>query len=76
MHRAGVRLVGGTDAGITPNNAHGLYAKSVAELAAATGILDALNVSPTTAAQVCGLGERKRLLSAGYDGDLSSSRVT
>ena len=63
MHEAGVRVVGGTVAGITPNNAHGLYAKSVAELAAATSVLNAPDASPTTAAQAYGLGERKRLLS-------------
>ena len=33
MHQAGVRLVGGADAGIGPNKAHGLYAESVIELA-------------------------------------------
>jgi imidazolonepropionase-like amidohydrolase len=70
MYRAGVRLVGGTDAGIAPNKAHGLYAESVVELAAVTGVVDALAASTNTAAQVCGLGERKGRVAAGYDADL------
>jgi imidazolonepropionase-like amidohydrolase len=70
MYRAGVRLVGGADAGIGPNKAHGLYAESVVELAAATGVVDSLAASTSTAAQVCGLGERKGRLATGYDADL------
>jgi imidazolonepropionase-like amidohydrolase len=70
MYQAGVRLVGGADAGIGPNKAHGLYAESVVELAAATGVVDALAASTSTAAQVCGLGQRKGRLATGYDADL------
>jgi len=70
MHEAGVRLVGGADAGIGPSKAHGLYAESVVELAAATGVVDSLAASTSTAAQVCGLGERKGRLASGYDADL------
>jgi len=70
MHQAGVRLVGGADAGIGPNKAHGLYAESVVELAAVTGVVDSLAASTSTAAQVCGLGERKGRLASGYDADL------
>jgi imidazolonepropionase-like amidohydrolase len=70
MHQAGVRLVGGTDAGIAPNKAHGSYAESVVELAAVTGVVEALVASTRTAARVCGLGERKGRLAAGYDADL------
>jgi imidazolonepropionase-like amidohydrolase len=70
MYQAGVRLVGGADTGIAPNKAHGLYAESVVELAAATGIVDSLAASTATAAQVCGLGERKGRLVCGYDADL------
>jgi imidazolonepropionase-like amidohydrolase len=70
MHQAGVRLVGGTDAGIAPNKAHGSHAESVVELAAVTGVVDALAASTRTAAQVCGLGHRKGRLAAGYDADL------
>ena len=70
MHQAGVRLVGGADAGIGPNKAHGLYAESVIELAAATGLVDSLVASTSTAAQVCGLGERKGRLARGYDADV------
>ena len=70
MHGAGVRLVGGADAGIGPNKAHGLYAESVVELAAVTGVVDSLAASTSIAAQVCGLGERKGRLAPGYDADL------
>jgi imidazolonepropionase-like amidohydrolase len=70
MHQAGVRLVGGADAGIAPNKAHGLYAQSVVELAAATGIVASLVASTATAADVCGLGDRKERLVRGYDADL------
>ena len=70
MHQAGVRLVGGADAGIGPNKAHGLYAESVIELVAATGLVDSLVASTSTAAQVCGLGERKGRLARGYDADV------
>ncbi len=70
MYQAGVRLVGGADAGIGPNKAHGLYAESVVELAAATGVVDSLAASTSTAAQVCGLGGRKGRLASGYDADL------
>jgi imidazolonepropionase-like amidohydrolase len=70
MHHAGVRLVGGADAGIAPNKAHGRYAESVIELAAVTGIASSLSASTSTAAQVCGLGERKGRLARGYDADL------
>ncbi len=70
MYQAGIRLVGGADAGIGPNKAHGLYAESVIELAAATGVVDSLAASTSTAAQVCGVGERKGRLVTGYDADL------
>jgi imidazolonepropionase-like amidohydrolase len=70
MHQAGVRLVGGADAGIAPNKGHGLYAESVVELAAVTGVVGSLAASTSTAAQVCGLGERKGRLASGYDADL------
>jgi len=70
MHEAGIRLVGGADAGIGPNKAHGLYAESIVELAAATGVVDSLAASTSIAAQVCGLGERKGKLAPGYDADL------
>ena len=70
MHQAGVRLVGGADAGIGPNKAHGVYAESVIELASAIGLVDSLVASTSTAAQVCGLGERKGRLARGYDADM------
>ncbi|MEU4287887.1 amidohydrolase family protein [Kribbella sp. NPDC026596] len=70
MHGAGVRLVGGADAGIAPNKAHGLYVESIVELAAVAGVVDSLAASTSIAAQVCGLGERKGKLAPGYDADL------
>jgi imidazolonepropionase-like amidohydrolase len=70
MHSAGVRLVGGTDAGIAPNKSHGLYAESVIELAEVTSVVDSLAASTSAAAAVCGLGGRKGRLAANYDADI------
>jgi hypothetical protein len=52
MHQAGVRPVGGADAGIGHNKGHGLYAEAVIELAAVTGIVGSLAASTATSAQV------------------------
>lgn len=70
MHRAGVRLVSGTDAGITPPKAHGLFAHAVIELANVLAVPEALATATSGAADVCGLGRSKGRLLAGYDADI------
>jgi imidazolonepropionase-like amidohydrolase len=71
MHRAGVRVVSGVDAGIGNGKPHGLMAAAIADLVAggiSTG--DALASATSIAAEACGLGERKGRLRTGYDADL------
>ena len=70
MHRAGVSFVSGTDAGISPPKAHGLYAHSVAELAAVVGVPESLVTATSAAAAACGLAASKGRLRAGYDADV------
>jgi imidazolonepropionase-like amidohydrolase len=70
MHDAGVRFVGGSDAGIAPLKAHGRYPAAVVELAAVFGVVPSLVASTSTAAEVCGLGTATGSLRRGYDADL------
>ena len=71
LYRAGVRLVSGSDAGITPGKAHGVLPHSVIGLAAA-GVAPAAALATATslAAQACGLGDRTGRIATGYDADL------
>ncbi|HET6212060.1 MAG TPA: amidohydrolase family protein [Micromonosporaceae bacterium] len=71
MHRAGVRLVSGADAGITAVKPHGLLPEAVIDLVAA-GIpaAEALASATSVAAGVCGLGDRKGRVRVGFDADL------
>jgi imidazolonepropionase-like amidohydrolase len=70
MHRAGVRLVSGTDAGISPPKAHGNLPEAVTDLARVTGVAHALASATKDAAEACGLGAAKGRLAAGTDADL------
>ncbi len=71
MHRAGVRVVSGVDAGIGNGKPHGLMAEAIADLVAAgISTSDALASATSIAAEACGLGGRKGRLRAGYDADL------
>jgi imidazolonepropionase-like amidohydrolase len=71
LHRAGVTMVSGVDAGISDVKPHGILALAVADLVV-SGIpaADALASATSRAADVCGLGGRKGWLRAGYDADL------
>lgn len=71
MHRAGVRVVSGLDAGISNAKPHGLLAEAIADLVA-VGIStnDAVASATALAAEACGLGRRKGRLRIGYDADL------
>ncbi len=71
MHRAGVRLVTGSDAGIAPFLAHGLLrgsAESMVTFGASTA--QAVAASTSVAAQACGIADRKGLLRKGFDADV------
>ncbi|MCW2632618.1 MAG: amidohydrolase [Pseudonocardia sp.] len=71
MHRAGVRLVSGSDGGISTGKAHGILPRAVEDLV--TGGIpaaDALASATSVAAHECGLGARKGRLLDGYDADL------
>lgn len=71
MHRAGVRVLAGTDGGIAANRPHGIVSTAVAALVAGeVPAPKALASATSIAAQVCGLGTCKGRLRAGYDADL------
>ncbi len=66
-----VRLVVGTDAGIAPVKPHPTLPYGIAHLAS-LGVpsADALRTCTATAAEVCGLGDRKGRIAPGFDADL------
>ncbi|MEU3844735.1 amidohydrolase family protein [Streptomyces sp. NPDC028635] len=71
MHRAGVRLVSGSDSGINAAKAHGVLPAAVAELTAGGIPADvALATATSLAADACGVGDRKGRLRPGLDADL------
>jgi imidazolonepropionase-like amidohydrolase len=71
LWREGVLIVVGTDAGIAPVKPHPTLPYGVAHLAShGVPAADALRTCTATAAQVCGLGDRKGRIAPGYDADL------
>ncbi|GAB6902870.1 amidohydrolase family protein [Kineosporia succinea] len=70
LHREGVLVISGSDAGIHAAKPHGIVALAVAELVAA-GIApdDAIATATGVSAQACGLANKGRL-GAGADADL------
>ena len=71
MHRAGVVLLAGSDAGISAGKPHGILPAAVADLVAGgVPAAPALAAATSAAAQACGLGHRKGRLRTGYDADL------
>ena len=72
MHRAGVRLLAGTDAGIAPVKPHGAVAYAVGELVERAGLspVEGLRSATSAAAEACGLAGRKGILAAGADADI------
>jgi len=69
--REGAVLVAGTDAGIGPAKPHGVLPYGLAQLVAlGMSPAAALAAGTSTAAQVCGLGDRKGRVRPGYDADL------
>ncbi len=71
MHRAGVRLIGGTDAGISPSKPHDVLPRGIAFLAQA-GLThaEALVAATSLAAEACGVADRKGAIQPGKDADL------
>lgn len=71
MHRSGVRLVSGSDAGVGSGKPHGILPVAVGELVkGGVPAADALASATSVAAQECGLAARKGWLRAGRDADL------
>ncbi len=71
MHRAGVKIVTGTDGGISTAKPHGIVSTGISMLVASGfSTADALATATSIAAQVCGLGSSKGRLRTGYDADL------
>jgi imidazolonepropionase-like amidohydrolase len=69
--REGAVMVAGTDAGIGPIKPHGVLPYGLAQFAQlGMSPAEALTAGTSTAAQVCGLGERKGRVRPGYDADL------
>jgi imidazolonepropionase-like amidohydrolase len=71
MHRLGVRLVGGTDAGISPTRPIDGLAEGIAFLSrSGMSPAEALRAATSVAAEACGVGRRKGRLAAGWDADV------
>ena len=71
LHRAGVTLVGGVDAGVSPLKPHGIMCESLIDLmSAGLSTVEALAAGTGVAARACGRGERTGRLAAGLDADL------
>jgi imidazolonepropionase-like amidohydrolase len=71
MWEEGVVVVLGSDAGIGPTKPHAALPYAVENLASlGVPALDVLRTCTATAAQVCGLGNRKGRIASGFDADL------
>ncbi|TQJ22045.1 imidazolonepropionase-like amidohydrolase [Micromonospora sp. A202] len=71
LHRAGVRLVAGSDAGLGPAKPHGILPETLVEyVACGIPAAAALAAATSVGAEVCGLGRRKGRVRPGYEADL------
>ena len=69
--REGAVMVAGTDAGIGPIKPHGVLPYGLVQLTElGMSPAEALTAGTSTAAQVCGVGDRKGRVRRGYDADL------
>ena len=70
-HRAGVKIITGTDGGINPGKAHGILPSAVIALVSGgLSAAEALATATSLAAAACGLGDRKGHVRVGHDADL------
>jgi imidazolonepropionase-like amidohydrolase len=71
LHRAGVRLVSGSDGGITPGKRHGILPEALSALVdCGVSATDGLASATSLAAVACGVGDRKGRVATGVDADL------
>ncbi|WP_433261492.1 amidohydrolase family protein [Micromonospora vinacea] len=71
LHRAGVRLVAGSDAGLGPAKPHGILPETLVEyVVCGVSATAALAAATSVGAEVCGLGRRKGRVHPGFDADL------
>ncbi|MEV1157106.1 amidohydrolase family protein [Micromonospora chokoriensis] len=71
LHRAGVRLVAGSDAGLGPAKPHGILPETLVEyVACGISATAALTAATSVGAEVCGLGGRKGRVRPGFEADL------
>jgi imidazolonepropionase-like amidohydrolase len=72
LHRAGARLVCGTDAGVGPNKPHDVLRYGVSAFPEFIGMTnaEALRANTSVAADACGVGDRKGTIEIGKDADL------
>ena len=71
LHRAGARIVAGSDAGLGPAKPHGILPRTLAEYVdSGMPAVAALHTATAAAAEACGLGGRKGRIRAGFDADL------
>jgi imidazolonepropionase-like amidohydrolase len=71
LHKAGVRLVAGSDGGISANKRHGVMPESVIDLVrAGVPAADALASATSLAAAECGIADRNGRIADGLDADL------
>jgi imidazolonepropionase-like amidohydrolase len=71
LHQAGVRMVSGSDGGISPGTRHGNLRYTLTRLVGGgVSITDALASATSIAAESCGMADGKGRLRAGFDADL------
>jgi imidazolonepropionase-like amidohydrolase len=71
LHGAGVRIVSGSDGGISVGKPHGIMPEAVISLVdGGVSPAGALATATSLAAAACGLGDRKGRVRAGHDADL------
>jgi imidazolonepropionase-like amidohydrolase len=72
LHRAGARIVCGTDAGVGPNKPHDVLPHGVSSFLPAIGMTNsgALAAATAVAAEVCGLANTTGTLEPGKDADI------
>lgn len=71
LHHAGVRVVSGSDGGISVGKRHGILPEAVISLVdGGVPVADALATATSLAAAACGLADSKGRVLAGYDADL------